>query len=251
MIRKPLQLNEKRRLLKVKQPLSKRIIKRFLFIAVNLLYRVRYEGLEQIPDEGPLMVIANHTHLADVVAIHCVIDHQWVSWVGKKELFDIPFFGRFFYAMDGIPVNRDKADVATARGIIGAIRDRKIVGMFPQGTRVRYAELRKVRPRSGAAHFALKTNVPLLPVAVDGQFKLFHKVRIIFGPVFQLEKPPGRNKPDAAMLEEMSVMIMKRIFSLAGQSYDLDDKARKRSKPDSLPEKKSESEEQTDEDYRR
>ncbi len=249
MFRKQTQLTEKSRLLRAQPTLIQRIVKRFLFISVNLLYRIQYEGLEHIPDEGPVMLIANHTHLADVVAIHCVID-RWVSWVGKKELFDITFFGRFFYAMDGIPVNRDKADVATARGIIGALRSQKMVGMFPQGTRVRYEERHKVRPRSGAAHFALKTKVPLLPVAVDGQFKLFHKVRIIFGPVFQLEPPQGHEKPDPAMLENLSVMMMKKIFALAGQSYELDNNARKRSKPDRLKAESIESEEPPDEHHR-
>lgn len=230
MIRNPMKLSRDRKAMKKSQPRLKRIIKRFLFIVVNLLYRIEYEGLEHLPDKGPFMLIANHTHLADVIAIHCVIDHTWVAWVGKRELFKLPLLGRFFLKLDGIPVNRDKADLATARGIMAALREEKIVGMFPQGTRVRYEDLHKVRPRSGAAHFALKTGAPVLPVAVDGRFKLFHRVRIIFGPAFKLEAPADKARPDAAYLEEKSIEMMQRIFALAGQQYELDAEARKKTR---------------------
>ncbi|MDW7659358.1 MAG: lysophospholipid acyltransferase family protein [Bacillota bacterium] len=182
---------------------------------VRLMFRLSYDGLEHIPDQGPAILIANHTSMLDMFAIHARVG-PWVHWVAKKELFRHPWSSRLLHQLGCIPVNRGKADTAAVRGIMGALKQSQIVGMFPQATRVLPDQIAQVRPRSGAAHFAVRTGIPLLPVAIDGRFRLFAKVRIVFGQPFTLAKtdnPAGDN----TYMDALSLHIMQRVYDLIGQ----------------------------------
>lgn len=185
-------------------------------LLVHLLFRVRYDGLEHLPKQGPAILIANHTSLIDMFAIHPRVG-PWIHWVAKKELFRYPLIAGLLHRLGCIPVNRGKADISAVRGIMGALKNAQIVGLFPQGTRVSNDQIAAVRPRNGAAHFAVKTGVPLLPVAIDGRFRLFARIRIVFGPPFTLtgsEMPAADKEP----VEVLSLAIMQRVYDLIGQA---------------------------------
>lgn len=199
--------------------LLRHLVKGLCWLYINLFYRLDYRGLENVPAQGPVILAANHTHLIDVMLVHCGIK-PWVSWVAKKELVEIPLLGWIIKAMGAIPVDRDKADISTARGMIASLRRGDIVGMFPQGTRVPPDKVPLVPPRSGVAHFALKLDVPILPVAIEGSFRIFSKLRIVFGPAYKLNSVPGQ-KYDSAAIQEKSIYIMQKIYDLLDKKYEL------------------------------
>jgi 1-acyl-sn-glycerol-3-phosphate acyltransferase len=124
-------------------------IVRFL---MRLLFRVEYAGLENIPDTGPAILVANHTSMADMLVIHTVVK-PWICWVSKKELFSTPLTRCIYTRLGCIPVDRGRTDLMAARGIISALRDKLIVGMFPQGTRVKPDRVPYVRPRTRRGSF--------------------------------------------------------------------------------------------------
>ncbi len=179
---------------------------------VHLFFRLHYDGLEHVPQEGPLILVANHTSFLDMFAIHVKMG-RWVSWVAKKELFQQPLLAWLLTRLGCIPVSRDKVDLSAARGIMTALKEEEVVGLFPQGTRVKPHEIAQVLPRNGAVHFALKTQVPVLPVAIEGSFRLFSRIRVVFGQPFCLEK---KGKPDARQLDRLSLGIMQRVYDLIG-----------------------------------
>jgi 1-acyl-sn-glycerol-3-phosphate acyltransferase len=199
--------------------LYRRIMKAGASFLMKLLYRVEYEGAANIPTQGPVLLVANHTSLLDIPAIHVRI-RPWLYWVAKKELFQIPVIGGFFRAMGCIPVDRDKVDLAAARGIFGALAADRIVAIFPQATRTRPQEVRDRVPRPGVAHFAIKTQAPLVPVLIDGSYQLGRKIRIIFGPPFRLDASP-RQRYSQAELVNFSMQIMRQIYRLRGEEYQL------------------------------
>ena len=180
---------------------------------VRLMFCIRYTGLEHIPDRGPVILVANHTSMLDMFAIHGRVG-PWIHWVAKKELFRSRVLARLLLRLGCIPVDRDKADLAAARGIMAVLRQGGIVGMFPQGTRVRPDQIDQVRPRSGAVHFALRTGAPLLPVAIRGRYRLFSRVQVIFGQPFVLEGGPAPALGNGE-LHRLSLQVMQRIYDLA------------------------------------
>lgn len=188
-----------------------------------LFFRIRYEGVENMPQKGPVLLVANHTSLLDIPAIHCCLK-PFVHWVSKKELFEIPGFGWFFRICGNIAVDRDKVDLQAARSIFGALSAGRVVCMFPQATRVEPERILLKLPRTGAAHFAIKTGVPIVPIAIDGKFSFFHKNRVIFGPAFKLDADP-RRRYNHAELMEFTIQIMQKVYDLIDFDYHLDDAA--------------------------
>ena len=186
-------------------------------IFIRLFFRLRYEGLEYLPFCGPLILAANHTSMLDMFAIHTRID-PWIHWVAKKELFASRTGATLFTRLGCIPVDRHKADLTAARGIVSALRQKQVVGMFPQGTRVKDHQVSQILPRSGAIHFAARSGVPILPVAIDGPFRLFGKVRIIFGEPFSLPVSVVRDwtQPD---YDRASLQLMQHIYALMKKAY--------------------------------
>lgn len=191
-------------------------------IFIRLFFRVEYQGLEHFPKEGPAILVANHTSMADMLAIATAVSMDpWVCWVAKKELFSKRSTHQIFKRLACIPVDRDKTDLLAARGIFTALKARQIVGMFPQGTRVKPERIPYVRPRSGAVHFALKTGAPILPVAVGGQFRLFGKVRIVFGEPIDIKSEARAQGSGTDDLHGLTVSIMRRVYALIGVDYHL------------------------------
>ena len=180
---------------------------------LHLLFRIQYEGLEHLPTEGPAILIANHTSLFDMFAIHVRVE-PWIHWVAKKELYRHLLLSKMLHFLGCIPVDRNKTDLSAARGILTHLKQNRIVGIFPQGTRVRPEEVAKVHPRNGAIHFAIRTGVPLLPVAIEGRFKPFSKVRIVFGQPFTLAR--DLCQIEQGQMEILSLHIMQKIYDLIG-----------------------------------
>jgi len=116
-----------------------------------------------------------------------------------------------------IPCDREKADLSAARGIFGRLRQGEPVGIFPQGTRVPDSRLAECPPHAGAAHFAIKTGVPIVPVWVD-PFRLFKPVRVIYGSPFRLAADT-RTHYSHDDLQDFSCQIMQHVFSLANRNY--------------------------------
>lgn len=199
--------------------LFRRVARAVAWIYIRLFYRLSFTGLENVPDSGPAILVANHTGGRDILAIHTAIK-PWIHWVAKRELFKRKLFRVVLLKLGGIPVDREKADLTAAREIVSALRNNQIVGVFPQGTRVRPDRIPYVVPRSGAIRFAIKTNSPILPVGISAPFRLGGRVHIAFGKPINLEMPAG-NPYDADLLDELAVDVMRKVYALVGYDYRL------------------------------
>ena len=89
-------------------------------LPISLLYRVKYEGLENIPSE-PFFVIANHRSMLDLICFQYKMPH-WVHWLAKKSLFTIPIIGWFVRKLGAIPLNRDHKDFQAVRSVLRLAR---------------------------------------------------------------------------------------------------------------------------------
>lgn len=197
--------------------LLRAFVKGFIWLYGRLFYRFQYIGLENIPAEGAFIIAANHTSIVDIIAIHTG-SKRWLHWVAKKELFHTPVISCIIPRMGAIPVDRDKVDLTAARGIFSVLQADRPVAMFPQGTRVKPQDINQVMPKTGIAHFAIKTNALIVPIAIDGHFSLFHKTRIVIGDPFRLDAD-SRKKYSHQELLDMSVEVMRKIYSLTSIEY--------------------------------
>lgn len=145
-------------------PLGYRFIKTTFQLPVSLATRLNVRGSERVPNEGPVILAVNHFSWADPIVVGAAVKRP-TYYLAKERLFVNPAANWFFRSMGQIPVNRqaggneDAIQTAVdllARGIV--------VGVFPEGTRSRYGELK--RGKTGVARIAARSGAPVVPIAV-------------------------------------------------------------------------------------
>ncbi len=144
--------------------------------------RVEIEGLEHVDRLRPQVYLVNHSGLHDILSLSARLPIQF-RWVAKKSLFKVPFMGWHMRRAGYIPIDRESPREA-ARSIVEAaeiIRGGVPAIAFPEGTRSHTGMLGKFH--SGAFALALRTGVPLVPISVDGSY------RVIFPKTLQVN--PG------------------------------------------------------------
>jgi 1-acyl-sn-glycerol-3-phosphate acyltransferase len=158
---------------------------------VHGLYRLRAEGVENVPRSGGLVLAANHTSNFDPWPLAMPLwPHRYIRFMAKAELYWWPL-GRLITAGGGFPVRRGEGDVEAMRTAVSLAREGHIVAMFPHGTRQRKGLVKRhqARPHSGAARIALDASVPLLPAAIAGTDRLSRlgPLRVRYGTPLRLE----------------------------------------------------------------
>lgn len=137
-----------------------------LMTKVNPAWRVRISGYHVEDPRRPYVVVSNHQSLADIPVISCL---PWeMKWVAKTELFKIPFVGWMMRLAGDVEVNRadPKSRTRVLLGVRRYLQARCSVMFFPEGTRSRDGVVLPFN--EGGFMLAIKEQVPVLPLVVDG-----------------------------------------------------------------------------------
>ena len=160
-------------------PYPRRRIVRFILrqlagIAFFILARLRVEGRENLPKSGPFILVANHFHFADPVALLWASRRQ-VEFIGGFRFVFAPKIVHFLPHLWGyFPAFRGGYSRKTLRSALDVLAQDGIVALFPEGG-VWAQVLRPGRP--GAAFLAVESGVPVVPVGIDGFPGLFKERR--------------------------------------------------------------------------
>jgi 1-acyl-sn-glycerol-3-phosphate acyltransferase len=233
--------------------IMKGIITPFLY----LLWRVKVEGREHVPTDGPVILAANHQSFCDSFFLPLVIRRK-VTYVAKAEYFDSWKTAWFFRAAGQIPMNRSGGDASqraldTATAVLGS---GGVLAIYPEGTRAPDTRLHK--GKTGVARLSVGCGVPVIPVGLVGTRKVqppgsmvmrpFHSVTVRFGPPVAYEVdgeqfatgspgPEGahggqpRGEPDQKELRALTDALMASIAALSGQEYVDEYASRKKKAP--------------------
>jgi 1-acyl-sn-glycerol-3-phosphate acyltransferase len=139
---------------------------RFLlkYLGFPLLAKIdRVEGVENIPDEGPAILMINHIAFIDPIVVLHVAPRNIVP-LAKVEVYSIPGWGIFPRMWEVIPVQREDVDRKTIKHVFQVLKAGEIVLVAPEGTRG--PELK--RAKEGVAYLASRANVPVIPVSIEG-----------------------------------------------------------------------------------
>ena len=191
-----------------------------------------FRGTEHIPLTGGVIVAANHISLVDPP----IVGRFTVDGVGraphflaKSELFKIPLIGLVLRGAGQIPVHRQSANAALAlRDAAQALRDGRLVVVYPEGTTTRDPAYWPMAGKTGVARLALETGAPVIPLAHFGAQlilpnagrkwpRLFPRAHVSFlaGPPIDLSKYQGA-APTPAVLRAMTDEIMGEVRGLLG-----------------------------------
>lgn len=146
------------------------LFKAFFWVLTNVLCRYRVSGRERIPSEGPVLVVANHLVWYDP-ALFAIIFPRRLWIMAKSEVFRWPLVGLGCRLTGQIPVHRGESDRAALEMALAYLRQGRAVLIFPEGTVAR--QERMLAAHTGAAMLALRSGVPILPVAHSGTRRIF------------------------------------------------------------------------------
>jgi 1-acyl-sn-glycerol-3-phosphate acyltransferase len=138
-----------------------------VWILVNVLYRIRADGLDKIPDEGPCVIAANHVSFIDALIIGGMVRRP-VRFVMYYRIFDIPVLRWIFRTARAIPIAGAKEDEALMNKafdeIEAALKAGEVVGIFPEGGLTPDGTIQPFRP--GIEKILARSPVPVVPVAL-------------------------------------------------------------------------------------
>jgi 1-acyl-sn-glycerol-3-phosphate acyltransferase len=155
---------------------------RFLvWIATHTLYRIRHEGLEHIPEDGPCVLVCNHVSFMDALILAGAVRRP-VRFVMDHHIFKVPLLNFVFRTARAIPIAPAKEDPqAKARAfdaVAAALAEGEVVCIFPEG-KITYDG--QINPfKSGIEEIVARTPVPVVPMALCGMWGSFFSRR--YGP---------------------------------------------------------------------
>lgn len=182
-------------------------------VFMRLVWRARVTGTENVPLSGPLIVACNHRSYLDPPGMGCFCPRR-ISYMAKKELFDIPILGPAIHAVGAYPVDRQGSAKAAIKRSLEVLREGGTVGIFPEGTRNRDGS---VQPQTGVALLASLAGAPVVPAHIAGSDRAAQlgQIKVAFGPPLRL---PTDRKATHDDLAKFTAEIMSAISALAPDS---------------------------------
>ena len=189
---------------------------------MKLLLDYQAEGVENIPERGPVIAIQNHMISIDTVIGAALVDRQ-IMGMSKAENYKNPIVALFFRLYGTFPVRRGEVDRQALRTSLRVLKERKVLMAAPEGTRSRTNSLQK--GKDGLSYIAVKSGAPIVPIAIWGQelfweqLRRLHrtKVNVRFGEPFLLD--PGPGKLTREDLTQMTDEMMYKIAALLPAHY--------------------------------
>ncbi|MCC6444738.1 MAG: 1-acyl-sn-glycerol-3-phosphate acyltransferase [Armatimonadetes bacterium] len=175
---------------------------------------IRAEGREHVPATGGVLFTPNHISDSDPLAVFWACPRP--AWfMAKEELFSIPALGPFIRLFRAFPVKRDSADRTALRRAEEILGAGECLVVFPEG---RISETGAIQPiQPGVALIALRTGVPVVPVAVRGTNRVLPygrllprrggRVTVTFGTPLSFADLKGKRGATATAAERIAAAI--------------------------------------------
>lgn len=196
-----------------------------------LLCRWRVSGLDKVPATGPVLMVANHVSYLDPV-FSAVFVHRGgrvPRFLAKASLWNVPLVRSVMTGSGQIPVYRDSADAQRSlSAAFQALRDGKLVLIYPEGTITRDPAGWPMHSRTGVARLALSAEVPVVPMVHWGTREVYDHYNKKFRPLprkevvvrcgDQIDLSAYRGRPiDTAVLREVTDYLMSKVRDLLAE----------------------------------
>jgi len=147
-----------------------RFLKNFYYhgarVLTHILYRTKFVGLENIPKEGPAILISNHVSYVDGLILHTAIKRP-IRYVIDEGIYSVPAVNYFLREIGAIPIAPNKDSVKRAlEAVEDAMRNGEVVHIFPEGSLTYTGNMRRFR--FGVEWMSKQNNVPVIPMALGG-----------------------------------------------------------------------------------
>ncbi len=147
---------------------------------VAICFKLEASGISRFPQKGAFVLCSNHTSWWDPVILAALCPRE-IHFIAKVELFKNPFLNWLFRKLHAFPVNRGKADIRAVREALARLKNGNVLGVFPEGTRNKGDSRVLGKMHGGAALFAIKGQVPIVPVLILGPYEFRKTLKVAVG----------------------------------------------------------------------
>lgn len=188
----------------------RKFLKGLFWLMSVIVYRIKINGKENIPEDGAALICPNHVHALDAVLV-VVHAKRRINVLAKEELFEHRAL-RWLAKIFGVyPVKQNSADLSAIKTSLKILKNKELLLIFPEGTR--NGLKRGVPVKNGPMTIAIKAGVPIVPVGIKGNFKAFSKVTINIGkPIYYDEYKDKIN--DKEVVSKLTEDLIKEIVRL-------------------------------------
>lgn len=185
-------------------------IKIIASVIFKIGYRVKVKGIENVPLKGKFVLCSNHANNLDPILVSIAFPRQ-ISWMAKKELFTNKLLSKFLTKLGAFPVDRGDSDISAIKNALRVLKNDGVLGIFPEGTRVKAFDIENAKP--GVALLTIKSKSNVIPVKIEGNYKLFSSMKIIIGKPIDFSLEEGQTKD----YTEISKNILSSIYELRSE----------------------------------
>lgn len=186
------------------------IVIKLLSFFLKLFFRIKVSGLENIPMDNRLVICANHMSNWDPILISIVFPRQ-VHWMAKKELFKNKILSFLIRKLGSFSVDRKDSDITAIKNALRVLKNEKVLGIFPEGTRVDNLDLSN--SKAGISLLTIKAKSLVLPIYIESTYKVFSRVNINIGKPMDLSDNFNKKLNNEEYLD-ISKDILKSIYAL-------------------------------------
>jgi 1-acyl-sn-glycerol-3-phosphate acyltransferase len=159
----------------------------------RVAFQYRAYGQENIIEEGPAIMAANHQSYLDppLVGITC---RNELYFLARKTLFEKKLLGPLISRVNALPVDLSRGDLTAFRAVMNLLKEGHRTVIFPEGTRSLNGQLQQARP--GIGLIIARTLVPVVPVRIFGSFEAWpkggkirpHPITVVVGKPMRFKK---------------------------------------------------------------
>lgn len=191
-------------------------------IILSLFGFLKVHDKDKLPEEEGYVLACTHTGWVDILWLGVAVYPTRVHYMAKQELFSTRFLRWLMNSLNAFPVDRDNPGPSAIKTPMRLIKDGKVVGIFPSGTRT----TEDVPLKRGAVTIAMYSKSPIVPAAYVGpnNFKEMlrrEKPRIMFGDPLYLNK----DLPRREALDELAERLDESMRHLQQQLIEQDKKS--------------------------
>jgi 1-acyl-sn-glycerol-3-phosphate acyltransferase len=141
---------------------------------IRMAVRIEDRELADIPQQGPLILVANHINFLEVPLMYSHLYPRPLTGWAKVETWKNPLFAWLFNVYNAIPIRRGESDIGALNAAIEAMKNNMIIAVSPEGTRSYVGQLAQGKP--GVVLLALKSGAPIQPMAYFGGELFWKKI---------------------------------------------------------------------------
>jgi possible 1-acylglycerol-3-phosphate O-acyltransferase len=188
--------------------IMKKLVK---IVCCNIIYRVKYIGIEKIDNNKKYVICPNHSNILDPTFIFPIVDN--LSIMAKSEIFKNKLVAKILKRYRVFPVNRKERDVKSTLHAIECLNlenNSKLL-IFPEGGIIKDSKEIRKKVKNGAVYISAESGVEILPIFITRRPHIFQKVYVIIGNSINI---PKEIKHDKEKIKEYSTKVINNIYDL-------------------------------------